>query len=207
MRRGCSGANDRRRKAFVLISEGIGKDLSGIFGAMAPPASRRRAAARTPSGDLAGSTAVLQGAVSRHRAGRHDGVAAPRERRDLCDRPTRQGRVKGSRARVFSGAEAGRRSVLEWHDRLGQSGAAGAARARDHVRGVRRICRHQHRRLHVRASAASSATSIITTCSDSIPSDPKGKGYRPLDVRPRAGRISGCGSAMATCRREAEGVV
>ena len=30
------GAGDARRKAFVLLSEGIGKDLSGIFGAMAP---------------------------------------------------------------------------------------------------------------------------------------------------------------------------
>lgn len=31
------GVGDARRKAFVLLSEGIGKDLSGIFGAMAPP--------------------------------------------------------------------------------------------------------------------------------------------------------------------------
>ena len=30
------GAGDARRKAFVLLSEGIGKDLSGIFGAMGP---------------------------------------------------------------------------------------------------------------------------------------------------------------------------
>jgi VWFA-related protein len=30
------GNADGRRKAFVLISEGIGKDLSGIFGALAP---------------------------------------------------------------------------------------------------------------------------------------------------------------------------
>ena len=30
------GSSDRRRKAFVLISEGIGKELSGLFGAMAP---------------------------------------------------------------------------------------------------------------------------------------------------------------------------
>jgi VWFA-related protein len=29
--------NDSRRKAFVLISEGIGKELSGLFEAMAPP--------------------------------------------------------------------------------------------------------------------------------------------------------------------------
>jgi VWFA-related protein len=31
------GGNDLRRKAFVLVSEGIGKDLSGLFGTMAPP--------------------------------------------------------------------------------------------------------------------------------------------------------------------------
>src|SRR5687768_5145290 len=31
------GGGDTRRKAFVLISEGIGKDLTGLFGAMAPP--------------------------------------------------------------------------------------------------------------------------------------------------------------------------
>lgn len=30
------GGGDQRRKAFVLISEGIGKDLSGIFGSMTP---------------------------------------------------------------------------------------------------------------------------------------------------------------------------
>ena len=30
------GGGDARRKAFVLLSEGIGKDLSGIFGAMRP---------------------------------------------------------------------------------------------------------------------------------------------------------------------------
>src|SRR4030095_13181 len=30
------GGGDARRKAFILVSEGIGKDLSGIFGAMSP---------------------------------------------------------------------------------------------------------------------------------------------------------------------------
>src|SRR5687768_5417064 len=33
------GGGGTRRKAFVLISEGIGKDLSGLFGAMAPAGS------------------------------------------------------------------------------------------------------------------------------------------------------------------------
>jgi VWFA-related protein len=31
------GRGDARRKAFVFVSEGIGKDLSGILGAMSPP--------------------------------------------------------------------------------------------------------------------------------------------------------------------------
>ena len=41
------GAGDARRKAFVLISEGIAKELTGLFGAMAPPATRRRGAPST----------------------------------------------------------------------------------------------------------------------------------------------------------------
>ena len=42
------GAGDARRKAFVLLSEGIGKDLSGVFGAMGRRARRRGGAPRTP---------------------------------------------------------------------------------------------------------------------------------------------------------------
>ena len=33
------GGGDARRKAFVLVSEGIGKELTGLFGAMTPPGS------------------------------------------------------------------------------------------------------------------------------------------------------------------------
>jgi VWFA-related protein len=47
------GGGDTRRKAFVLISEGIGKDLHGLFGAM------------TPAGDVPqGGTAYAAGDVS-----------------------------------------------------------------------------------------------------------------------------------------------
>jgi VWFA-related protein len=49
------GVSDARRKAFVLLSEGIGKDLSGLFGAMAP-------AGDVPEGGIAyasGNTAAL----------------------------------------------------------------------------------------------------------------------------------------------------
>ena len=58
------GGGDARRKAFVLLSEGIGKDLSGLFGAMAPPgdvaAGRRRVRRRATSAalDVDGADAV-----------------------------------------------------------------------------------------------------------------------------------------------------
>ena len=48
------GGGDLRRKAFVLLSEGIGKDLNGLFGAMAPPATSRRAGAGYAAGDVCG---------------------------------------------------------------------------------------------------------------------------------------------------------
>src|SRR6185436_12037438 len=44
------GGNDLRRKAFVLLSEGIGKDLSGIFGAMAPPGEAPQGGAEYAAG-------------------------------------------------------------------------------------------------------------------------------------------------------------
>jgi VWFA-related protein len=47
------GAGDVRRKAFVLLSEGIGKDLSGIFGAMAPPGDVPEGGAAYASGNVA----------------------------------------------------------------------------------------------------------------------------------------------------------
>jgi VWFA-related protein len=47
------GASDRRRKAFVLISEGIGKELSGIFGAMAPQGQPPEGGAAYAAGDAA----------------------------------------------------------------------------------------------------------------------------------------------------------
>lgn len=47
------GAGDARRKAFVLLSEGIGKDLSGIFGAMAPPGDAPQGGVEYASGNVA----------------------------------------------------------------------------------------------------------------------------------------------------------
>jgi VWFA-related protein len=46
------GGGDLRRKAFVLISEGIGKDLHGLFGAMAPAGDVPQGGAGYAAGDV-----------------------------------------------------------------------------------------------------------------------------------------------------------
>jgi VWFA-related protein len=46
------GGGDLRRKAFVLISEGIGKDLHGLFGAMAPAGDVPTGGAGYAAGDV-----------------------------------------------------------------------------------------------------------------------------------------------------------
>jgi hypothetical protein len=84
------GVGDARRKAFVLVSEGIGKDLSSIFGAMAPDGD-----IPVPSRDPPAEP------LPRRCSHRDDGGHAPRQRGDLRDRSARQGRVEGPRARVF----------------------------------------------------------------------------------------------------------
>ena len=59
------GSSDKRRKAFVLISEGIGKELSGLFGAMAP-------ARRAPAGGEAYAAGSLEALNVREPEGYHD---------------------------------------------------------------------------------------------------------------------------------------
>jgi len=54
------GGGDMRRKAFVLLSEGIGKDLSGIFGAMRPSGDvPEGGVAYASSGDAAATVSHL----------------------------------------------------------------------------------------------------------------------------------------------------
>lgn len=48
---------DARRKAFVLLSEGVGKDLSGLFGAMSPEGDVPQGGSAYASGDLGAFTA------------------------------------------------------------------------------------------------------------------------------------------------------
>jgi len=54
------GGGDMRRKAFVLVSEGIGKDLSGIFGVMRPAGDVPQGGLEyATSGDAAATVAQL----------------------------------------------------------------------------------------------------------------------------------------------------
>jgi VWFA-related protein len=52
------GGGDARRKAFVLVSEGIGKELTGLFGAMAPPGDVPQGGTGYAAGDVSALTAV-----------------------------------------------------------------------------------------------------------------------------------------------------
>jgi VWFA-related protein len=52
------GSGDSRRKAFVLISEGIGKDLHGLFGAMTPAGDVPEGGAAYAAGDVSALATV-----------------------------------------------------------------------------------------------------------------------------------------------------
>ena len=52
------GGGDVRRKAFVLVSEGIAKELTGLFGAMAPSGDIPEGGVAYAFGDSAATTAV-----------------------------------------------------------------------------------------------------------------------------------------------------
>lgn len=60
------GANDRRRKAFVLVSENLAKDLSGLFQVAVPPSTPIDASAVFRSGDISGLASVPSQPVNQH---------------------------------------------------------------------------------------------------------------------------------------------
>ena len=60
------GANDRRRKAFVLVSENLAKDLSGLFQVGVPPSTPIDASAVFRSGDISGLASVPTQPADQH---------------------------------------------------------------------------------------------------------------------------------------------
>jgi len=175
------GGGDARRKAFVLISEGIGKDLSGIFGAMAPPGEAPTGGAAYATGSLGGLTHVPptpyhdQGLVDMMEAMRRANVATyaidPRgkvESKDLareCFPPP-------------SIPDPCSNDLADWHSvvRLAQhgleitsaaSGGFAVTNTDDFTSGIKRIVEDLDHYYLL----------------GFYPSDAKGKGYRPLDVR------------------------
>jgi VWFA-related protein len=175
------GAGDARRKAFVLLSEGIGKDLSGLFGAMAAPGEAPTGGAEYAAGSLEALTHVAptpyhdQGLVDMMEAMRRANIATyaidPRgkvESKDLareCFPP-----------RTIP--DPCSNDLAEWHSdvRLAQhgleitssaSGGFAVTNTDDFTSGIKRIVEDLDHYYLL----------------GFYPEDPKGKGYRPLDVK------------------------
>ena len=112
------GSDDARRKAFVLVSEGIGKDLTGLFDRCA---------------DAVRSEVPGLSLLSRPRAWADDGVAAALERDDLCHRSARARVAARPRARGSSSTtRRGRRSSDRWVQ-MEQPDSSGTGWADHHV--------------------------------------------------------------------------
>lgn len=164
------GAGDARRKAFVLLSEGIGKDLSGIFGAMAPEGDIPQAS-RDPPPSRYHDFALVDMMEAMRRANIATYAIDPRgkvESKDLareCFPP-----------RTIP--DPCSNDMADWHSmvRLAQhgleitsaaSGGFAITNTDDFTSGIKRIVDDLDHYYLL----------------GFYPADPKGKGYRQLDVR------------------------
>ena len=191
--------NDSRRKAFVLISEGIGKELSGLFEGMAGPptqASETQAAGTGSEAPASGSIAALtairpsshhdDALVDMMESLRRANVATyaidPRgkvESKDLareCFPPP--GSTLPNPSSVKPGGDPCSEGLTAWNSPVRQA-----------QRGLQIVA-------EASGGFAVTDTDDFTSGLDRIvgdldhyymlgfyPSDPAGKGYRPLDVR------------------------
>ena len=179
------GGGDTRRKAFVLISEGIGKDLSGLFGAMAPPGQAPEGGAEYAAGSVEALAppganvqyhdyALIQMMDSLRRSNVATYAIDPRGRVESKDL------LRECFPPPMAGADpcSGGRELLDWAS----------------------VVRQAQHGLEIMAQASGGFavtntddfTSGIVRIVDDLdhyyllgfyPSDPKGNGYRRLDVR------------------------
>jgi VWFA-related protein len=175
------GGGDARRKAFVLISEGIGKDLTGLFGAMAPPGSPPEG-----GGDYAtsGNLPMTPSAVPYHDLALIDMMEALRRANVATYAIDPRGKVdsKDLARECFPPPDAGRdpcsEGLTDWHSPVRQaqhgleivsqaSGGFAVTNTDDFTSGLKRIVDDLD---HYYVLGF-------------YPADPKGSGYRPLDVR------------------------
>ena len=147
------GSDDARRKAFVLVSEGIGKDLTGVFDRALTPCE-----ARCPTCPCFHDRALGEMMESLRRSSVTTYAIDPRGHvspqglaLEAVPAPPRRGRRSSDR-----------RVQMEQPD------SSGTGRPDDHGRSHRGLRGHRHGRLHVWPRIASSRISITTTCSASI---------------------------------------
>ena len=174
------GGGDARRKAFVLLSEGIGKELSGLFGAMAPPGDVPQGGAAYAGGNLEALNIVAPagyhdfGLINMMEAMRRSNVATyaidPRgkvESKDLAREcfppPTVPDQCSNDMAwhSVVRQAQHGLEIMSE------ASGGFAVTNTDDFTGGLQRIVDDLDHYYML----------------GFYPDDTKGKGYRPLDVK------------------------
>jgi VWFA-related protein len=140
------GTGDARRKAFVLISEGIAKDLSGIFGAMSSPGD-------LPTGGVAYATTNNPAATT---------VLAPTRYHDASLIEMMES-MRRSNVVTYAQAQDGLTIMAE------ATGGLAVTDTDDFTSGLRRII----------------ADLDHYYLLGFYPADPRGKGYRPLEVSVR----------------------
>jgi VWFA-related protein len=177
------GSGDARRKAFVLISEGIGKDLSGLFGAMAPPGEVPEGGVAYATGGGAAATMAVA-PTSYHDFALIDMMEAMRRSNVATYAIDPRGRVesKDLTSECFPAPSPGQdpcsNDMADWYSpvRMAQhglqimsdaSGGFAVTNTDDFTSGLKKIVDDLDHYYLL----------------GFYPSDQKGKGYRPLDVR------------------------
>ena len=167
------GGGDARRKAFVLLSEGIGKDLSGIFGAMRDPAAPPDAAIDARPDPSYHAVALVNMMEAMRRANVATYAIDPRGRVESGDLMRECSPIPPG----FSGPDPCSQGLTEWSSPVRQaqhgleilseaSGGFAVTNTDDFTGGLMKIV----------------ADLDHYYLLGFYPADPKGKGYRRLDV-------------------------
>jgi VWFA-related protein len=174
------GGGDARRKAFVLLSEGIGKDLTGLFGAMAPPGEAPGGGLQYASGNIAGLTDVQP--TQYHDFALLEMMEAMRRSNVATYAIDPRGKVETNdllrECAPAPGADDPCSNAMAWYSVVRQaqhgleimseaSGGFAVTNTDDFTSGLKRIVDDLDHYYLL----------------GFYPADPKGKGYRPIDVK------------------------
>jgi VWFA-related protein len=172
------GADDARRKAFVFVSEGIAKNPTGIFGTMAEPGHAPAGGAEYASTGDAAATIVAP-PVGYHDLALIDMMEAMRRANVTTYAIDPRGEVTSEELAIeLHPQPLGGDPIFRWHNPLRQaqdglttiaeaSGGFAVVNTDDFASGLGRIIGDLDHYYLI----------------GFYPADPKGKGYRPVDVR------------------------